>query len=165
MRRAVNSPTPSRGRIAGAAIAVLAIGFVTVHHFNKVEEEDDAALRGESTLTKEQQCQECEKTKCGQLAARCTTKECKDVYACIQKENCGDKAQEDFSKCYCGTTDKTACFVGDGTPNGPCKAVMEKAASTDVKLEVGKKYYDLNVPLGQAVQMSNCRMTTCPTCE
>jgi hypothetical protein len=161
----VNRPTLTRGRIAGAVIALLAVGGLVVHHFNKIEEEEDAALRGESTLSKEQQCQECEKTKCGQLAARCTSQDCKDVYSCIQKEKCGDKSLEDFSKCYCGTTDKTACFVGDGTPNGPCKTAMEKAASTTDKLEIGKKYYDLNVPLGQAVQMSNCRMTTCTTCD
>jgi hypothetical protein len=165
MRLGVNSSTLTRGRIAGLVIALLAVGFVVVHHFNKLEEEEDAALRGESTASKEQQCKECETKKCAQLSARCTTQECKDVYACIQKEKCGDKASEDFSKCYCGSTDKTACFVGEGTPNGPCKAAMEKAAGTTDKLEVGKRYYDLKVPLGQAVQMSNCRMSFCQTCE
>src|SRR5882672_10315853 len=143
MKAAVNSPILSKGRIAAAVIVVGALGFLVVHHFNQVEAEEDAALRGESKGDKKQQCKACEEKECSKLAAKCSSKECKDIYACVQKEKCGDAVEEDFSRCYCGSIEKTKCLTtGDSAPNGPCKELMEAGARSKNHTEVGQRFYD-----------------------
>jgi hypothetical protein len=160
----VNSSV-SKGLIA-AAVVVVAAGAIVIHHFNQVETEEDAALRGESKGNKIQQCKACEEKQCGKLAAKCISQECKDVYACVQKEKCGDATEEDFSRCYCGTTEKTKCFTEDSsTPNGPCKDVMEAGARSKQHVDVGSRFYDQKEALGQAMQWANCRMSFCKECE
>lgn len=150
---------------AVTAVTLLAAGYAFVQHYNAKADAEEAAFLAGPKLDKAQLCKQCEDTKCSKLREACKSKECKDAYQCIQANRCGDPAQEEFSRCYCGDTEKTDCFMGGGTPKGACKELLEKAAKSTSPLEVGQKFYDMETDIGQAIQFANCRQSFCKDCN